>query len=140
MVVLSKIGSAFKWLIDYLLGHTSKEVVERNERLFQTYLIVFGLLISCNFEDQLKEQLMTSFMMFIWIGLIYYVALSRFYKRLQRSSFNALALIIGFTFSYGIIPCILAFSPTHHGINPLSGDLIIQFLILAILVSMSLFV
>lgn len=138
--MLSKIGSAFKWLIDYLLGHPSKEVVERNERLFQTYLIVFGLLISCNFDDQLKEQLMKSFMTFIWAGLFYYVLLSHFYKRINRNSFNFLALIIGFAFSYGIVPCISSFSPTHHVVNPLSGDLIIQFLILAILVSISLFV
>lgn len=138
--MLSKIGSVFKRLLDYLLGHTSKEVVERNERLFQTYLIVFGLLISCNFEDQLKEQIMMSFMIFIWAGLFYYVTLSRFYKKIPRISFNVFALSIGFTFSYGIVPCVFVFSPTHHGINPFSGELITPYLILTILVSTSLFV
>lgn len=137
---LEWLSKSFVWIIDYVFGYTSEKLVERNEKLFQTYLIVFGLLISCNFKDQLKEQLMMSFMFFIWAGLCYYVALSRFYKRIQRIGFNTLALLIGINFSYGIVSCIFAFSPKYHEINPLSSELIMSFLALAILVSTSLFV
>jgi hypothetical protein len=130
VVVLSKIGSAFKWLIDYLLGYPSKEVAERNERLFQTYLIVFGLLLACNFDDPLHKELVKWFVSVIGVGLLYYLMLSRF--QISRFFSNFLSLYMGTLFSYAIVQCL-----SYSGIET-NGNLL--FLFLAIVTIASLFV
>lgn len=128
--MLSKIGSAFKGLTDYLLGYTSKEVAERNEKLFQTYLIVFGLLLACNFDDSLSKELVKWFMSFIGVGLLYYLMLSRF--QTYRLLLNVFALYMGTSFSYALIHCLV-----YSGIETY-GDLL--FCLLTIIIAASLFV
>lgn len=130
MVVLSKIGSAFKRIKDYLLGYPSKEVAERNERLFQTYLIVFGLLLACNFGDPLRKELVKWFMYFIGVGLLYYLILSRFH--FPRFFSNFLALYMGTLFSCSLVQCL-----SYSGIET-HGSLL--FLLLTIVIIASLFV
>lgn len=130
MVELSKIGSAFNWLIRYLLGYTSEKVAERNEKLFQTYLIVFGLLLACNFDDPLRKELIQSFMFFITVGLLYYVMLSRFH--IPRFLLDFLALNMGFLFSCALIPCLVYSGIETHGS--------LFFWLLTIIIAASLFV
>lgn len=108
MVILSGTEFSFKWLKNYLFSHPTKEVADRNEKPFQTYLIVFGLLLTINIEGPSQQQLMKTFLAFILAGLFYYVALSRFCHHFHRYFLNFFALIMGFLFSYGFITCSFA--------------------------------
>lgn len=143
MVALSITRSAFNriiaffaanWdqLIDYLLSHPTEEIVERKERLFQTYLIVFGLLLAYDFNNSFRASLMEWFIVFIICGLFYYVYVLCFYRHFCRYLLNLAALPLGYLFSSGLVGCLLYFNPSSH--------LDLTFWILAILVTVSLFV
>lgn len=120
------------WVIHYLFGHTSKEVIERNEKLFQTYLIVFGLLLAYSNDRNLQAVVMKSFMLFISFGIIYYILMIHLHSSLPRLFYNLLALIMGIAFSFALTQFHISFA---FGKYP--GDL---FWFLTILVAVSLFV
>lgn len=132
VIQLFEFGITYTQIKDYLFSNPDENVVERNDRLFQTYLIVFGLLISYGFDSSLQEHLMKSFMLFIWIGLIYYVFLSRLHKITPRVFLNALALIMGYLFSHAFIPGLCSLGPVKHEI--------FVFLFTTFLIGLSLFV
>jgi hypothetical protein len=128
--MLSKIGSAFKRIKYYLLGYPSKEVTERNEKLFQTYLIVLGLLLTCNFGNPLRKKLIKWFMYFISVVLLYYLILSRFH--FPRFLLDFLALYMGTLFSCTLVSWLIYSGIETHGS--------LLFLLLTIIIAASLFV
>lgn len=98
------IRSDFAWLIRYLWSRPTEAVIERNGKLFQTYLIVFSLLLACNLKDSTQEAWITPFALFICFGLIYYIMLTRFPHRTPLIFLDYIALIMGVVFSNAFVP------------------------------------
>lgn len=88
--------------------------VEKRERLVQTYLIVFGLLLSYDRDLALQKNMMTSFVGFLLASLCYYSMLTRsFGGKLYR---NLAAFGMALTFSYAVVSCYVAFAGLVGGI------------------------
>lgn len=67
MIQLPKIRSYLSDIKSYLLGHPSEEIVDKKERMFQTYLIVIGLLFTCNrIPDPEVQEILTRFFYFFF--------------------------------------------------------------------------
>lgn len=85
----------------------SKDDAEKRERMIQTYLVVFGLLLSYNGDPNLQGRLMMIFIPFLIASLFYYSFIMR--SRGSRLFFNILALGMGLFFSVALATCYFAF-------------------------------
>jgi hypothetical protein len=141
--LVSKIRLIYRDILDSLMNCPLDDVIDKKERLFQTYIILFGLLLSFNkFSNALSSDqtsgvqrlVMIWFLMFMFFGLIYYVFLTRFSQNTPRICFDGLALLMGYTFSG-------AFSTIMGSFGALSVWLFyIFFCIMTFLIAVSLFV
>lgn len=103
---MSKVGSVLASVRNYLFGHPSEDIIQKKEQLFQTYLIVFSLLLVYDRVPELQRYVMQAFLLYTLIALIYYILLTRFYKVVNRFVFNILALPMGLLFSLAFFACV----------------------------------
>ena len=88
----------------------SEKVIERKERLIQTYIIVFGLLIAYDGDIVLQKILMSLFIIFLLVSIAYYTFLSNPYASTYRNILNILAVFIAVSFSLSLIICMYKFT------------------------------
>lgn len=84
---------------DNLSSYPSESIIEKKERLFQTYIILLGLLVSYNQSSSVQKDVMTWFLLFMFFGLGYYVFLARFSHTIPRFGFDIIAVLMGCTFT-----------------------------------------
>jgi hypothetical protein len=90
------------------LTDLSDRDIEKRERMIQTYLIVFGLLLSFNGGAALQELLIKAFLFFLINCLIYYSMLTTRFFYFGPLPFNLLALSMSVAFGWALISCVLA--------------------------------
>jgi hypothetical protein len=86
----------------------SKDDAEKRERLVQTYLVIFGLLLSYNGYPDLQAELMMHFILFLIASLFYYSLLMRSSSR--EGLLDILAFLMGFIFSHALVLCYFSFA------------------------------
>lgn len=86
----------------------SKDEAEKRERLVQTYLVVFGLLLSYSGNPDLQAGLMKFFIAFLIASLVYYSMLAR--SAGSKRFRNLMALSMGVFFSSAFVSCYVAFA------------------------------
>jgi hypothetical protein len=131
-ILLNKIKPIWNLLKKYLFGYASESIVEKKERMIQTYLVVFGLLLSYNRDAEFQQITFVNFIYFMFFSLLYYVLITRFYQIIPRIILNIFPFIIGIFFSGSLF---LYFNI----ITPISDHLFYTILTI-LLVAISLFV
>jgi hypothetical protein len=82
--------------------------IEKRERLVQTYIVLFGLLLSYGQNFSLQENAMQCFLFFLIMVMIYYVTITCFLNSPVHVSdlkrylliVNSLGIVISFLLSY----------------------------------------
>lgn len=92
----------------------SNDEAEKRERLIQTYLVVFGLLLSYSGYPDLQAGLMVRFIGFLMASLTYYSMLTR--SAGSKHIRNLLVLTMASIFSSAFVSCYVAFSGYFVGI------------------------
>lgn len=109
----------------------SKDEAEKRERLVQTYLVVFGLLLSYSGDPALQAVLMKRFIAFLLASLVYYSLLTRSVG--SKPLRNIFAIFMAGFFSSAFVSCYVAFANYPVGMWLL-------FLLIAYAVALPLFV
>lgn len=86
-------------------GRLPVGVVERREKMIQTYILVFGLLLAYDRDAELQARLMNMFVYFLLFALLYFVYLTRFFNRKFLIVVNLAALTSAFIFCYSFVFC-----------------------------------
>jgi len=108
MSLTDKLLRIYDKIFNFLLGGNSDtdlsdKVIERKERLIQTYIVVFGLLIAYDGDMALQKLLMYLFMSFLLFSISYYTLLSSSYASTNGFTINSLTWFIAFNFSLSLI-------------------------------------
>lgn len=128
---------------DFMYSYPVDGALEKNERLFQTYVILFGLLLSYTQLDKILPSALASmterfmicwFMGFMFFGLIYYVCLTRFSRDMPRFCLNLLAVLMAVNFSGAFFTLYVAFAAPSGWFSYLI------FIVFTVLIAVSLFV
>lgn len=82
--------------------------IEKRERMVQTYLIVFGLLLSYDGGPALQENLMRAFLLFLIFSLTYYSMLTTRFFYFGPLPFWLLAISMSCSFGFALISCVLS--------------------------------
>lgn len=108
--------------------------VEKRERFVQTYLIVFGLLLSYDRDLALQKNLMLSFMAFLLASLFYYATLIRPFG--GKIGHNFMVFLMACAFGNAFVTCYVTF------VGPVGGivGMLVLFFIIASLAAFPLLV
>jgi len=96
--------SLLKWLTKEV--NITAEMIESKQRLVQTYIVLFGLLISYNHDYTLQAHMMRNFIMFLMFSVMYYTSLKTGRTRIVRLLFNLIAFLVCYYFSSAIFDCL----------------------------------
>lgn len=115
MSLTDKLLSIDNKIFTILLGDNpdtdlSDKVIERKERLIQTYIVIFGLLIAYDGDMVLQRLLMYLFIIFLIVSISYYTSISSSYASTYRVLINKMAVVIAFNFSLSLIVCMYKFT------------------------------
>lgn len=97
----------YRFLVFFKPIELSKDDAEKRERMVQTYLVMFGLLVSYGGDPDLQGSLMIIFIPFLIGSLFYYSLIMR--SRGSRLVLNFIALFMGLFFSLALATCYVAF-------------------------------
>jgi hypothetical protein len=90
-------SKASKSVSDWNKVNLTNEEIERKERLIQTFIVVFGLLVSNDHNFPEQHILNYLFYEFFFCSLGYYAILSKKSKFQTRGTLNFLAVLIAFS-------------------------------------------
>lgn len=132
----------FHSYLSYLFSYPAEDIVDKKERLFQTYLVIFSLLSIYDRIPEVQQSIMQSFAVFTIVALIYYIFLTRFRRKVFRVIFNILAVIMGLYFSIAFSTFVGFISTDCTDVSTFYPDISILTLVIVLwfLTAISLFV
>lgn len=82
--------------------------IEKRERVIQTYLVVFSLLLSYEGGPDLKKILIESFLTFLFYALIYYALLLTRTFIFAPFTFWLPTVVMSFHFANAVVACVVS--------------------------------